>query len=92
MMDAISASIRPTSPGYDSVFSIQRSTGTWRSLEGSNPYNGKVGDITVADEMTLSFDVFKWDLKNVIRAMVECHPYEEPAISITRLIDWKRFV
>ena len=89
MLDEINSSMHQVYPGYDRVFSITRTEGTWRSLEGSNPYNGNTGEITVANELRIDFAVTAEDLKEVILAIRRVHPYEEPAIDIMPMILWK---
>jgi len=84
LMDSINSVMDPVYPGYDRTFSYSRVTGTWRPLEGSSPYKGKTGEIEVSDEIELQFVVRRKDLRNVIDTIVDIHPYEEPAIDITR--------
>ena len=79
-------------PGYNRVFSIQDSTGTWRSLEGSDPYDGKTGTITYADETKIEFIAEEKDLPNIVRRIRDVHPYEEPAIDIIPTLSWKDFI
>ena len=66
-MDALADSVDPMYPGYDRAFTIIPVKGTWRTLEGSHPYNGKVGEITVADEVRIEFAVHSKDLKTANR-------------------------
>jgi hypothetical protein len=89
MMDAVNDSMRQIYPGYDRAFSITNSTGTWRPLEGSNPFIGKVGEISVEEEVRIEFAVASEDLKNVVLAIRKVHPYEEPAIDILPMLLWK---
>ena len=88
MMDALTASIKSPCPGYERAFSYVPVTGTWRALEGSNPYRGDVGEIEVAEELRLDFIVLEKDLKTAVSTIRDIHPYEEPAIDITEMIDW----
>ncbi|MCL2317809.1 MAG: hypothetical protein FWC44_01960, partial [Methanomassiliicoccaceae archaeon] len=76
-------------PGYDRAFTIIRSQGTWRSLEGSHPYDGEVGKISVAEELRIEFAISAEDLTEVVQAIRDVHPYEEPAIDIVPMILWK---
>jgi len=89
LFDAVNASMRQMYPGYDRVFSIARTEGTWRSLEGSDPFIGKAGEISVEEELRIDFAVKAEDLKSVIQAIRKVHPYEEPAIDIMPMIMWK---
>ena len=88
MMDAITDAIKSPYPGYERAFGYFPVTGTWRSLEGSNPYKGKIGEIEIADEMRLEFIVSEKDIKIAVAAIRKVHPYEEPAIDIVEIIDW----
>jgi hypothetical protein len=92
LMDAVDAAIAPVHPGYDRTFSVIESTGTWRSLEGSDPYDGAVGEVTTARELIVGFAVDETDLPAAVAAVVAVHPYEEPCIDILPLTDWKTLV
>ena len=92
LMSSLNEVITPVYPGYDMAFTILKVTGRWRPLEGSAPYDGKVGVITTAEETRIEFPLLEHDLKKVIKRIVEIHPYEEPAILITPMLDWKRFI
>ncbi|MCL1811193.1 MAG: hypothetical protein FWG41_03115 [Methanomassiliicoccaceae archaeon] len=88
LMDAVNGSMQKMYPGYDRAFSVTRSEGTWRSLEGSNPFIGKAG-VSIAEELRIDFAIKAEDLKGVISAIRKVHPYEEPAIEILPMIVWK---
>lgn len=92
IMDEINASMEQIYPGYDRVFSVAAVEGTWRSLEGSNPYIGSVGEVSVEEELRIDFAVKEKDLKNVISAIVRIHPYEEPAIDVIPMMLWKDII
>jgi hypothetical protein len=89
LMDEVNASMRSLYPGYDRAFSVTRTEGTWRSLEGSDPFIGTVGEVTVAKEVRIDFAIKKEDLRSVVHAIRKVHPYEEPAIDILPMIMWK---
>jgi hypothetical protein len=89
LMDAVNSVMQQIYPGYDRVFSITETKGTWRPLKGSDPFIGRVGEVTVEDEVRIDFAVKAENLKKVIIAIKEIHPYEEPAIDIMPLIPWK---
>ncbi len=89
MMDAVTAVVEPIYPGYDRVFSWWPVKGTWRPLEGSDPYDGTVGQISVADEVRVEFAVREEDLRDAVEAVVGSHPYEEPAIDVIPMVPWK---
>ncbi|MBO4503087.1 MAG: hypothetical protein J5707_05520, partial [Candidatus Methanomethylophilus sp.] len=67
LMDAIDSVMEPLYPGYRRSFCYWPVKGTWKTMEGANPYNGKVGEITVADELRLKFVCRKEDVEKVLR-------------------------
>ncbi|MCL2786635.1 MAG: hypothetical protein FWD81_05410 [Methanomassiliicoccaceae archaeon] len=92
MMDSINENMEPAFPGYERAFSYSRSKGTWRPLEGSEPFIGEIGKIETQDEIRLEFVVRGKDLRNVLKAMVNVHPYEEPAMDIVEVYGWRDIV
>ena len=82
----------PFGTKYDRVFTFFDVTGTWRSLDGSEPFNGAVGEITLAAEIRIEFVISEDDVKAVINGILSVHPYEEPVIEITKLIDWRNLI
>lgn len=70
---------------YDSCMAYSRVKGTWRPLEGANPYIGEVGVICEADELKVEVNVDKDNLSQTIQAIKEIHPYEEPLINVISL-------
>ena len=89
LMDAIDEVLTPVYPGYSRCFSYFPSKGTWRTEEGSHPYNGKEGEITTADECRLKFVCRKDDLQKVLETIDRVHPYEEPAVDVIPQIAWR---
>lgn len=92
LMDAINEVLTPFYPGYDRTFCMTRVTGTWRPLEGSDPFIGTTGVIETADEIRIEFIVRKKDLRCVLNKISEMHPYEEPAIDVIPCLDWKSLI
>lgn len=60
-------------------------TGTFQGHEGANPTVGEVGRLEYVPEMRLETIVPADHLSEVIAAMKEAHPYEEPAFDIVQL-------
>lgn len=89
LMDAIDEVMEPLYPNYSRSFCYYPVKGTWRTEKGAHPYNGKAGEITVADEMRLRFVCRKKDLQKVLGAIEKVHPYEEPAIDVIPQIAWR---
>lgn len=70
---------------YSYCSSYSKITGTWRPEEGSDPYEGKIGEISRGEEYKLEVRC-PYDLvRQAIRIVREHHPYEEPVIHIIPL-------
>lgn len=72
---------------YDNVISISNVRGYWRPLEGSNPFNGEVGDICEGTECKIEIRCKIEFVKNAIKVIRGIHPYEEPLINIIPIIN-----
>ncbi|MBC8321154.1 MAG: Nif3-like dinuclear metal center hexameric protein [Bacteroidetes bacterium] len=83
MFDAGSGNIG----NYDSCSFFSSGTGTFRALEGSNPFVGKHNTLHKEEEYRIESIVPKYRINNVITAMLQAHPYEEPAYDIYPLIN-----
>lgn len=62
--------------------------GQFRSLAGSNPYIGKMGEIEEVEEVRVEVICKEAHIKEVIKAMKAAHPYETPAYYVTQLLDY----
>jgi dinuclear metal center YbgI/SA1388 family protein len=60
-------------------------TGTFFGEEGTNPAVGESGKLEAAEEMRLETVVAITKIEQVIRALRESHPYEEPAFDLNQL-------
>ncbi|MCQ2069728.1 MAG: hypothetical protein MJZ68_01170 [archaeon] len=89
LMDCIDEVMEPLYPGYRRSFRYYPVTGTWLTLEGSNPFIGSPGKISVEEEYHLEFVVKKEDLGKVLKVIDEKHPYEEPAVDVVPQIGWR---
>jgi len=65
---------------YDMCSTRHEIKGSFRPLEGSNPFLGKAGKYEQTDEIELEFMVDSFNLEAVKRAIKSAHPYEEPAV------------
>ncbi len=92
LMDSLDSVIGRDESKYSRVFSYWPVKGTWRTMDGAHPFNGVPGEITVADEIRVEFIINEELLKKTISAVVKCHPYEEPAIDIIPMADWKGII
>ena len=89
LMDAIDAAMTPVYPGYRRSFTYYPVTGTWISLPGSHPFDGRTSDISKSAEIRLEFVVKETELTAVLRAIDTAHPYEEPVVDVTRELAWR---
>ena len=70
---------------YDNCSYSGSGKGTFRALDGSNPFVGKKKILHTEEEYRIEVIVPNFQLSGVIKAMVEAHPYEEPAYDIYTL-------
>lgn len=56
--------------------------GTFKPMEGTNPFIGKQGDLEQVKEYRLETIVPAEKLNHVVQAMIEAHPYEEVAYDV----------
>ena len=72
---------------YDSCSFNISGNGTFRALDGSNPFVGSVGEIHNADEIRVETIVPVFMQNAVIEAIKKSHPYEEVAYDIFPLLN-----
>ncbi len=70
---------------YDSCSYYSVGTGTFRPLDGSNPFVGKQNALHKEEEYRIEAIVPNYRLFDVVEAMKKAHPYEEPAYDIYTL-------
>ncbi|WP_182354808.1 hypothetical protein [Flaviflexus huanghaiensis] len=69
---------------YEECAFITPGTGQFRPVRSANPAIGEVGELTTVKENRVEI-VFPRDIReDVIEALVNTHPYEEPAFHIIR--------
>jgi len=59
--------------------------GTFKPMEGTNPFIGKIGKREEVQEIKIETVVAERDLESVVQAMKDTHPYEEPAYDVYEL-------
>jgi dinuclear metal center YbgI/SA1388 family protein len=59
--------------------------GTFKPMEGTNPFIGKIGEREEVQEIKIETVVAERDLDSVVQAMKSVHPYEEPAYDVYEL-------
>lgn len=70
---------------YDSCLSYSKVMGTWRPLEGTDPFIGDTGEISEEPELKVEVTIKTERLKDTITAIKTVHPYEEPVINVIPL-------
>lgn len=70
---------------YDSCSFNTPGTGTFRGLEGTNPFLGKPGELERADEVKIEVILRREITGRVVSAMLGAHPYEEVAYDLIPL-------
>jgi len=86
LQDALRTAKAGVVGNYDSVLSYSTIRGTWRPLEGSNPYDGEVGALCEGEEYKVEVCCNMEKLAQTIDAIKVIHPYEEPVINTIPLI------
>ena len=72
---------------YDSCLAYSRVIGSWRPLDGSNPYLGAEGHISEEEELKVEVNIAAENLDATLNAIRQVHPYEEPLINIIPLLN-----
>lgn len=70
---------------YDSCSFNLKGIGTFRALEGSNPFVGKQGEIHEEEEVRIETVLPAFKKGSVLKALLLSHPYEEPAYDFYEL-------
>lgn len=60
-------------------------TGQFRPLEGSKPFVGELDKLELVEEYRVETLVEETRIYDVVRALKQAHPYEEPAYEVIRL-------
>ena len=61
------------------IYPVQRS---YRPLEGANPFEGKIGEISEGVEYKIEVNCKRELVNDAIKVIRNVHPYEEPLINI----------
>lgn len=89
--EAVKAAIFAAGAGkigdYDSCCWQTAGQGQFRPLEGSQPYIGQQGQIERVREYKVEMVCAEGRMQAAIRALLDAHPYEEPAYDILALVD-----
>lgn len=82
MREAIGKAGAGEQGNYAHCTSSWRSIGRFLPLAGAQPTIGKLGELEEVEEEIIQVICHKDKVVDVIRAIKETHPYEEPAIDI----------
>jgi dinuclear metal center YbgI/SA1388 family protein len=72
---------------YDECSFNIKGSGTFKPLEGSVPFTGKINSLSVEEEVRVEVVLRKHSLSQVINAMRSAHPYEEVAYDVYPLLN-----
>lgn len=70
---------------YDHCLSITNVRGYWRPLEGSSPFEGRIGEIAEGAECKVEVRCERRYVSDALQAIRQVHPYEEPLINVIPL-------
>lgn len=85
VLDSVFAAGAGRAGNYDRCCFIVRGEGRFRPRAGSSPFLGTLDKEERVSEDRLEFAVVDDRVEPVLAALRETHPYEEPAIYLTRL-------
>lgn len=72
---------------YDNCISITNVIGYWRPLDGADPYEGRVGEVTHSHESKVEVHCNWENVGEALAVIREIHPYDEPGINIIPLLN-----
>lgn len=67
---------------YDSCSYNLKGEGSFRALEGANPFCGQVGELHKESEIRIETILPAFKKSAVVKALLSVHPYEEPAFDL----------
>jgi dinuclear metal center YbgI/SA1388 family protein len=85
LLDALAAAGAGQIGDYERCAWSTSGTGTFRPLFGADPAIGQVGQVERVEEARLEVVLPRVRRREVLRAMVQAHPYEEPAHDLLEL-------
>jgi hypothetical protein len=71
---------------YDHTCAITAVQGRWRPLDGAQPYDGVVGEMSRADEPKIETRCPRHLVEAAVAAVREADPYEAPVIDAIALL------
>ncbi|MCI0608729.1 MAG: cytochrome C biogenesis protein [Anaerolineae bacterium] len=73
---------------YDHCVALTPVRGFFRPMQGANPFEGEVGNISEVAEYKLEVNCKRELVKEAIKVIRSFHPYEEPLINIIPLANY----
>jgi hypothetical protein len=70
---------------YDHCLAYTLVKGYWRPLEGSNPFDGEIGEISEGMEAKVEINCRGELVEAALETIRRIHPYDEPLINIIPL-------
>ena len=89
ILDALTQSGAGAIGSYDACSFSSVGTGRFRPNKQANPSIGTPGIIESVKEERIEVCVEEQHIKNVLHAVLAVHPYEEPAIHVLPMVDYK---
>ena len=90
-LEAVKQAVFSTGAGrignYDSCCWQTLGQGQFRPLDGSSPFLGRQGNIETVEEYRVEMVCEDQLIGNAVKALVDTHPYEEPAYDVWLLAD-----
>lgn len=62
--------------------------GQFRPMEGSTPFLGSEGELERVAELRVEMVVADSLIEKVVKALLEAHPYEEPAYHVLKTVNY----
>ena len=72
--------------GYDQCAWQTIGQGQFRPLDGSGPFLGQIGRLERLEEYKVEMLVEKGKLKAVAKALLDAHPYQQPAYGFSEFV------
>mgnify|MGYP001264960632 CR=1 FL=1 len=77
--------------GYDQCAWQILGDGQFRPLNGSQPYAGHIGQLSVQAEYKVEMICLQAYLQPALKALLATHPYEQPAYGVQKLLTIDNF-
>lgn len=76
---------------YDYCIFQSSGIGSWRPLDGADPFLGTVGEVCEAKEIKIEFTCKSEIIKEVLNTIKQKHPYEEVVINVLPTLSYEDF-